>query len=166
MIYFFSHYWNGNATVKLAFYYLQVTKNFLLLINIFQMKYLQNDLITPLERLAESDVLYVKVHSAKNVCFWNVKGYIIPKLWLQSYAWYGEIRKAHKQKWLFAVMAIYNSKNISVALFYHAIPWLFFGDLAVTTIFVKTTYVPLLQPQQNSKLVHQCQTLFGTDAQN
>ena len=35
---------------------------------------------------------------------------------------YGEIRKAHKQKWLFAVMAIYNSNNISVALLYLAIP--------------------------------------------
>lgn len=82
MIYFFSHYWNGNAIVKLAFYYLQVTKNFLLLINIFQMKYLQNDLITPLERLAESDVLYVKVHSRKKCMFVKCERLvIISKLW-------------------------------------------------------------------------------------
>ena len=109
MIYFFSHYWNGNASAKLAFFYLQVIKNFLLLINIFQMKYLQNDLIAPLERLAESDVLYVKVHSRKKCMFVKCERLvIISKLWRQSYACYGEIRKAHKQKWLFAVMEIYN----------------------------------------------------------
>ena len=91
MIYFFSHYWNGNDTVKLAFFYLQVIKNFLLLINIFQMKYLQNDLITPLERLAESDVLYVKVHSRKKCMFVKCERLvIISKLWQQSYACYGE----------------------------------------------------------------------------
>ena len=70
---------------------MQVVKNFLLLINIFQMKYLQNDLITPLERLAESDVLYVKVHSTKKCMFLNLKGYIISKLWLQNYVCYGKI---------------------------------------------------------------------------
>ena len=69
MIYFFSHYWNGHATIKLAFFLFASNKNFLLLINIFQMKYLQNDLITPLERLAESDLLYVKVHSTKKCMF-------------------------------------------------------------------------------------------------
>ena len=90
MIYFFSHYC-GNDTVKLAFFYLQVIKNFLLLINIFQMKYLQNDLITPLERLAESDVLYVKVHSRKKCMFVKCERLvIISKLWQQSYACYGE----------------------------------------------------------------------------
>lgn len=83
MIYFFSHYC-GNDTVKLAFFYLQVIKNFLLLINIFQMKYLQNDLITPLERLAESDVLYVKVQSTKKCMFLKCERLvIISKLWLQ-----------------------------------------------------------------------------------
>ena len=88
------------------------------------MKYLQNDLITPLERLAESDVLYVKVHSRKKCMLVKCERLvIISKLWLQSYVCYGEIRKAHyKQKCLFAVMTIYNSNNISVALFYHAIP--------------------------------------------
>ena len=73
------------------FFYLQVIKNFLLLINIFQMKYLQNDLITPLERLAESDVLYVKVHSRKKCMFVKCERLvIISKLWQQSYACYGE----------------------------------------------------------------------------
>lgn len=67
MIYFFQPV--EMPPLKLGFFYLQVIKNFLLLINIFQMKYLQNDLITPLERLAESDVLYVKVHSTKKCMF-------------------------------------------------------------------------------------------------
>ena len=59
---------------------------------------------------------------------------------------YGEIRKAHKQKWLFAVMAIY---NILITFLWPCFTMQFHdsslhGDLAVTTIFVKTTYVPLV----------------------